>query len=226
MHFEHAVEIARTLGDPVSLAGTLSNLADIVKIQGEYELARLLHQETSRLFEQLGDRIGVAWSLSHQADLAREQEDVERARSLYEQALARFRTLQHSPGIASCLHDLANLAVQACDNATATRLYGESLKLYWDLGHRADLPRLLESFAVCAASGDPQRALTLAGAAAVLRNELAKPVAGPTKTRLQSALEAARKQLSSAEATASWMRGWTMQPEEAVRFALGVGEPR
>ena len=149
-HFERAVETARTLGDPLSLAGTLSNLADLVKMQGEYELARLLQLETSRLFEQMGDRTGMAWSLSHQADLAREQEDVERARSLYEQALARFRTLENQPGIASCLHDLANLAAEAGDHPAARRLYGESLKLYWDLGHRADLPRLLESFAACA----------------------------------------------------------------------------
>ena len=49
--FERTVEIARALGDPVGLAGALSNLADIAKIQGEYELARLLHLETSRLFD-------------------------------------------------------------------------------------------------------------------------------------------------------------------------------
>jgi hypothetical protein len=158
--------------------------------------------------------------LTHQADLAREQGEVAKARTLYEQALSRFRVLENHPGIASCLHDLANLAAQACDHATAVRLYGESLKMYWDLGHRGDLPRLLESFAACAAFEDPQRALTLAGAAAVLRSELAKPVKGLAKSRLEIALEAARKQLSSAEATASWMRGWTMQPEEAVRFAL------
>jgi predicted ATPase len=221
MHFERAVEIARALGDPVNLAAALSNLADIVKTQGEYELARLLQLEASRLFEQVGDRIGVAWSLSHQADLVQEQGDAEKARTLYEQALARFRTLENQPGIASCLHDLANLAAEACDHPSAVRLYGESLKLYWDLGHRADLPRLLESFAVCAtASRNPERALTLAGAAAVLRNELGKP--GAAKAPLENALEIARKQLSSSDATASWMRGWSMQPEEAVRFALGV----
>jgi predicted ATPase len=222
-HFERAVEIARKLGDPVSLAGALSNLADIVRIQGEYELARLLQQETSRLFEQVGDRVGMAWSLSHQADLALGQEDVEKARTLYEQALTRFRSLENQPGIASCLHDLANLASEACDHATATRLYGESLRLYWDLGHRGDLPRLLEAFAVCAmASRHPERALTLAGAAAVLRSKLVKPVAGSAKSRLEIALETARKQLSSADATVSWLRGWTMEPEEAVRFALGT----
>jgi predicted ATPase len=221
--FERAVEIARTLGDPAGLAGPLSNLADVVQIQGEYEMARLLHLETSRLFEQVGDRIGVAWSWSHQADLAREQGDAEHARALYQQALARFRALENQPGIASCLHDLANMAAGASDYAAAHRLYGESLKLYWDLGHRGDLPRLLESFAACAsAAGEPERALTLAGGAAALRKELFRPLIGAPKTRLESALEAARKQLSSSDATASWMRGWTMQPEEAVRFALGA----
>ncbi len=222
--FERAVEIARTLDDPGGLAGALSNLADIVKIQGEYELARLLHLETSRLFEQVGDRTGIAWSLSHQADLAQEQGDAERARSLYEQALARFRALENQPGIASCLHDLANIIAETKDYAAAQRMYGESLKLYWDLGHRADLPRLLESFAACAAeSGEPERALTLAGGAAALRKELARPLADAAKTRLESSLDAVRRQLTSPDAAASWMRGWTMQAEEAVRFALGSG---
>jgi hypothetical protein len=36
-------------------------------------------------------------------------------------------------------------------------------------------------------------------------------------------LSSARERLGSTEATASWMRGWTMEPEEAVRFALGQG---
>jgi len=223
VQFERAVEIARTLGDPISLAGALSNLADIVQIQGEFELARLLQLEASRLFEQVGDRIGVAWSLSHQADLAREQGDVERARSLYDQALARFRTLENHPGIASCLHDLANLAAEGCDHTSARRMYGESLRLYWDLGHWADLPRLLESFAACAAaSGEAERALTLAGGAAALRQALSKPLPDSVKAKLESRLDEARHRLTSAEATTCWMRGWAMQPEEAVRFALGA----
>ena len=49
--FERAVKIARELGDPASLAGALSNLADLVKLQDEYELARLLQLEAARLFE-------------------------------------------------------------------------------------------------------------------------------------------------------------------------------
>lgn len=62
----------------------------------------------------------------------------------------------------------------------------------------------------------------MAGGAAALRKELVRSLTGTQETRLESALDAARKQLSSADAMASWMRGWTMKPEEAVRFALGA----
>ena len=222
--FERAVEVARQLNDPAALAGSLSNLADLVTLQGEFELARLLHLETARLFEDMGDRTGVAWSLSHQADLARQQKDSQRARSLYEQALSRFRTLGNQAGIASCHHDLAGIAAEAGDHAAARRLYGESLKLYWDLGNQADLPRVLESCAACAtAAGEPERALTLAGSAAALRQALAKPLTDSAKTQLESSLEEARRGLTSSAAMASWMRGWTMQAEEAVQFAVGSG---
>jgi predicted ATPase len=221
--FERALEVARQLNDPRALAGSVSNLADMVKLQGEHELARLLQLEASRLFEQMGDRLGVAWSLSHQADLVLAQGDAEKARSLCEQALSRFRALANQQGIASCHHDLGEIAAGAGDYAAARRLYGESLKLYSDVGNQADLPRVLESCAICAtASGEPERALTLAGSAAALRQALARPLTDVAKVKLEASLDEARGQLSSTEATASWMRGWTMQPEEAVRFALGA----
>jgi len=220
--FERAVEVARTIGNPNGLAGAISNLADLVKLQGEYELARLLQLEASRLFEAAGDQIGVAWSLSHQADLAREQDQDGRARSLYEDALGRFRALKNQPGIASCLHDLAGISSDSGDHATARRLYRESLRLYWDHGNPADLPRVLESCSICAAAaGESQRAVTFAGSAAALRQALHKPLPDAAKVKLERALSEARGRLSSSEATASWMRGWTMEPEEAVRFALG-----
>jgi predicted ATPase/serine/threonine protein kinase len=221
--FERAVTIARELGDTASLAGALSNLAGVVKLQGEYELARLLQLETSRLFEQLGDRAGMTWSLTHQADLAREQGDPERARSLYEQALTRFRSLENQPGIASCFQDLAGISADAGDYPAAQRLYRESLKLYWDLGNRTDLPRVFECLAACAAAlKEPERALILADAAAALRQQLLRPLTDSAKAKLEPILGEARGQLTSSEATAGWMRGWTMQPEEAVRFALGA----
>ena len=80
------------------------------------------------------------------------------------------------------------MAAGAGDYPAAHRLYGESLQLYWDLGHRADLPRLLESFAACAAaSGESERALILAGGAAALRKELFRPLRSAAKTAWRAA---------------------------------------
>jgi tetratricopeptide (TPR) repeat protein len=221
--FERAVNIARELGDSTSLARALSNLADLVKLQGEFELSRLLQLEAARLFETMGDQNGAAWSLSHQADLAREQGGLERARSLYEQALSRFRTLENQQGIASCFHDLAAISAAAGDYPAAQRLYRESLRLYLELGNHIDFPRLLESLAACfEATQAPEGALTLAGAAAAIRQRLVAPLTDSAKAKLDRMLANARGKLTSAEATASWMRGWTMEMEEAVRFALGA----
>src|ERR1039458_4512392 len=72
---ERAVEFARVAGDASILAGTLSNLADVVKDLGQYEYARALYLETMRLFEDAGNQENAAWSLSHQADLCRQQGD-------------------------------------------------------------------------------------------------------------------------------------------------------
>ena len=54
--------IARELGDPAGLREALSNLADVVRLQEEYELSRLLLLEAARLFEEIGDGIGAAWT--------------------------------------------------------------------------------------------------------------------------------------------------------------------
>ena len=66
-----------------------------------------------------------------------------------------------------------------------------------------------------------RREFVVAGSAAALRQALHKPLPDAAKVKLERALSEARGRLSSSEATASWMRGWTMEPEEAVRFALG-----
>lgn len=223
-YFERAVHIARELGDAADLAPALSNLADVVRLQHEYELSRLLLLEAARLFEEIGDGLGAAWSLSHQADVAREQKDWERARTLYEQAASRFRTLENQTGVASCFQDLASLSIAQQDYPAAQRLYRECLKLYWDFGDPTDLPRVLESLADCEeALQRPERALTLVGAAASIRQQLARGLPDSAKVKVDQTLASAREKLSSAVATDCWMRGWSLQGEDVVRFALENG---
>jgi predicted ATPase len=218
---ERAVEIARVAGDPSVLAGTLSNLADVVKDLGQYEYAHVLYPEAMRLFEDTGDQENATWSLGHQADLFREQGDQDQARGLYQEALARFSALRISDGMASCLYDLASLAAQAGHLAEAQRLYQECLMAHGPQD-REDLPRVLEAFASLALQGQaPERALTLAGSAAVMRERYRVRDFSPVRRHgFEQKIDEARKRAGPA-AAASWMRGWNMSTEEAMQWASG-----
>ena len=217
---ERAVEFARNTADPFTLAGTLSNLADVVKDLGQYEYAHALYLEAMRLFEDTGDRENATWSLSHQADLFREQGDDSQARALYTQALARFRALRIPLGVASCLHDLAGAADAAGDLVEAQCLYKECIVLYGP-ENKAELPRVLEAFAWLALEVQaPERALTLAGAAAAMRERYSLRFFRPGRlVEIERRIDEARKQ-AGPTAAASWMKGWNMTPEEAIECAL------
>jgi hypothetical protein len=53
-----------------------------------------------------------------------------------------------------------------------------------------------------------------------MRQELNRPLTDSAKVKLDRVLEDARGKLTDpGAATASWMRGWAMQQEEAIRFA-------
>ena len=75
--FERCVAIWKELGDSADIARALSNLANVVKLQGEYARASSLYGECLTMFRKAGDGAGVAWTLelpgrccSGKADLA------------------------------------------------------------------------------------------------------------------------------------------------------------
>jgi tetratricopeptide (TPR) repeat protein len=190
-------------------------------LQGDFARARSLYEESLAIFQQLSDRASTAWTHNNMGDAAREQGDLAAAQSLYEQALATFRELGDRWGIASSLADLGNLARDQKNHARAHSLYCESMKVFQELGHRRGIARLLEGFAFSAAvDSQPERALRLAGAAAVLRQSIGAPLAATENERLEKGLEAARQSLTGTAASAAWMDGWTMPLEKAIVEAL------
>jgi len=205
----------------VVVARSLSNLANVVKLQGDYELARSLYEECLSTFRELGDRTGIAWSLNYEGDVAHEQGDDAGARALYEQSLTVFKELGDKWGIAGCLIDLGNLARDHRDYETSRSQYAESMKLFQELGQKRGIARLLDCLACSAAlQCKPERALRLAGAAAAMRRILGAPLPLNEQARSEKTLELARESLSPTIAAAAWMDGWTTPSDKAVRDAL------
>jgi tetratricopeptide (TPR) repeat protein len=225
-YYEEAIRIARAGGGSAAIiGGILSNHADLAMLRGDYDLAQRLHEETAELFRAGGDEAALAWSLNHQGDVARKRGDIDAARRLYDEAMSMFRRLGERAGIAGCLYDLAAVACDVGDFAMAGKLNREALTLYRELGHRIDIPRVLEAMSRCALkAGALKPALTLAGSAAAMRKTLSLRAQDATQAELDRSLDAARQQMTSAEAAVSWMSGWEMPPDRAIALALSEPE--
>jgi serine/threonine protein kinase/tetratricopeptide (TPR) repeat protein len=216
---ERAVEIARADFPPTVLAGALSNLADAVTTERDFTFAEGLYLEAKRLFEESGDRENAIWTLSHRADLQLQQGHDAEARSLYERALLEFQDLEFWLGAASCLYDLAGLDVSKGCLPEAEARYRECLRLY-GIENKVDLPRVLETMAVVTRqTARPGRALTLAGAAARIRERFDVANKDATlRARVQETIETARDE-AGAEASAHWMKGWNMTVDKVLEWA-------
>jgi tetratricopeptide (TPR) repeat protein len=211
----------RELGDQKAIARSLSNLANVVKLQGDYPRARSLYAECLSIFQGMEDRTGVAWSLNYQGDVARDQGESAAARTLYEQGLAIFRELGDRWGVAGTLADLGSLAREQQDCATAQSLYRESLKIFQDLEHKRGIARLLECFACTAAVQlEAERSLRLAGAAAALRQNIGAPLTTAEQAKLEASLQPARQELTNTAGVTAWLEGWTMPVEKAIEEVL------
>ncbi len=220
--FEASLGLWRQLGDQKAIApGAQRNLANVLKLEGDYDRALSLHAECLAIFRTLGDRTGVAWSLNYQGDVARDQGESGAAQELYEQGLVIFRELGDRSGIATTLADLGSLARERASYPVARSLYGESIKLFQQLNHKRGIARLLECFACSAAIQlEAERSLRLAGAAAALRQDIGVPLTPAEKTNLESRLQMARQALVNPAGVAAWLEGWAWPVDKAVEEAL------
>jgi predicted ATPase/serine/threonine protein kinase len=219
--FEESLLLWRELGDQKAVARALSNLANVFKIQGDYDRVRSLQAECLSIFRELGDQTGVAWSLNYQGDVARDHGDTAGARTLYEQGLEIFRELGDRWGIAGTLADLGSLAREQGDYSAAHSLYAESIKLFQELNHKRGIARLLECSACSAAAQrEAERSLRLAGAAAVLRQNIGAPLTTAEQAKLETSLQAARQALTDTAGAKAWSEGWALPVEKAIEEVL------
>ena len=211
----------RSLGDRVAEARSLHNLANLVKARGDYSRARKVLEEAAGIFRELGDRSGAAWSLSQQGDMAREQADLAAARTLYQQALSAFREAGDRWGIARSLSDLGFVACELGDYGAAHAAYRQGLDLFLELGHKRGIARALEGLACSARTrGNPVRALTIAAAAAHLRQLIGAPLLPLEQSKLDQNLRPAWESLSPPAGRTAWEQGWALPMETAIHYSL------
>ena len=83
---------------------------------------------------------------------------------------------------------------------------------------------LLISCSLAAAQGQHESALRLAGAASALREAIGAPLTRAQQSKLDQALEPARRRLGEVRAAAAWAEGRAMTVDAAVDHALALTE--
>ncbi len=220
-NFERSLACWRLLPDRLAIARCLHNLANVVKVRGDYPRARWALREAIEIFEKLGDRSGAAWSINQLGDIEREQGRMEEAQKLYQQSLDAFREVGDPWGAARSLTDLGYIDCEQGDHFAARSAFREALEMFASVGHQRGIARALEGFACLAlVLGDAVRALTLAAAAAHLRQMVGAPLPQAEQQKLDRDLLPAWESLSAAKGKQAWTEGSAMSLEQSIRYSL------
>jgi tetratricopeptide (TPR) repeat protein len=217
-HIERALALWKELGSGRFVLG-LSNLANIAKKQGDYAVARTAYGATLEAFRSAHDYRGMAVALTGLADVAAAQGDLTEARRLYEQSLKEFQRIGDLWGVAGVLRDLGGLACRVHNHLHAAAFYKDALAIFHKLGHRRGMAVVLEHLAACTGYDNrPGCALKLAGAAAVMRENLGISLSPAEQEELDRTIGLAREKLLEAELKSAWAEGRAMSADQVLEF--------
>jgi predicted ATPase/class 3 adenylate cyclase len=221
--YSEALEVAREIDDPRSIAEGLFNLSFIDRIRGDDDEGMAKLRRVLDTARSIGDRQLTADSLfllgAHEIREGRPENGFPMA----EEGLAMFRELGNLFAIADSLSGLGSYyqSVGALDTARAAQR--ESLQIFVEVGNPTGIAMVLEEIAIVeAAGGQHERALRLAGAANALKQRIGGG-APAELMRTEEPLEKLRRNLDPEMAERAWNDGREMGTDKAVAYALEGG---
>ncbi len=116
------------VGDQLYHLTLISDLGMVNYHLGEYQAARLAHQESLNLARLAKERGAEAQALERLGDLSRLEGDYIVAETEYREALRILRELNYRQEIAGALHDLSYVTMQVGEIQNARTLLEESLE--------------------------------------------------------------------------------------------------
>jgi DNA-binding NarL/FixJ family response regulator len=220
-YLERCLAVAREGGDQNEIANALHNLSGVLHDLGEVNQARMLLEECIPLFEQSGLPRSAAIAHLMLSIVALDQGDYDHARREAQLALAGQEQAGDSRAAVNARTTLANIALAQGDFASAERILCEGLGIMREIADPAAAAGALERFAaLLAATGQAERALRLAGAAATLRESNGAQLAQRYQQQLEAELAPARTALGLAAASAAYQAGRALTLSQAIREAL------
>jgi predicted ATPase/serine/threonine protein kinase len=215
--FGETVALWEQLGEVTAVDLATSNMAHAAKTGGDAALAQRLLEQVAASSQARGDVRGFAFALNGLGDVAASRGDRESARRYHYESLARYREIADQWGIARVLSDLGALHLDAEEFDEADVVLRDAIAAFRTLGHQRGVARQLESLAWCAISRSRDRAaVTLAGAAAAIRQRISAPAKPAERQTFERRLSQARERLGDVEYTRAWHAGTTASVDDVL----------
>ncbi len=217
--YEESLALRRQEDDKLNSAKVLNNMGIVARFQGEYERSRQYHQEALDLRRAAQNRWGIAASLNNLGNVTVDLGDLDAARVYLEEAVTFQREIGDQWYLANALNNLGNVVREQQDTPAALALYRESMGINRELDDRWALAYLLEDVGMLFASSEPERALTLAGAASTVREQIGSPLSAIEQEKLDAKLNSAREGLGESAET-FWHQGQQLPLAAAIELVL------
>jgi predicted ATPase/class 3 adenylate cyclase len=218
--YSEAMEIARELNDPQSIAEGLFNLSFLDRIRGDEEEGMDKLRRVKEMAASIGDQQLVAdslWLLGNH-EIRRDRPDA--GLPMMEEALDIFRELGNLFATAESVSGLGSFYRKIGDAEAARAAQREALQMFVEVGNPTGIAMILEEMAMIETmEGRHERALRLAGAASALKEEIG---GGAPAELMQSGdtLDESRLSLDQQTAEQAWAEGREMEMDKAVAYAL------
>jgi predicted ATPase/DNA-binding NarL/FixJ family response regulator len=182
-YYQQALDLARTIGDPSTLAHSLNRVGNWHTNVGQPFEALRNHQEALSMFRRLNDRRGIAETLDLLAVNTFLSGDLIQSTTYCEQAITLFRELDNRQLLVSNLvlrmlcsstnYQTDTLVPAATSFAESLYLGELALKIVREVGQRSGEAHTLIDMAMClGAQGEYRRALELAQSGLQIAEEI------------------------------------------------------
>jgi serine/threonine-protein kinase PknK len=226
IYHRDALVLYRAMGDEAGTARALVGLSlHALASPGECKEGIGLCEEGLELFRKLGDKRGICEALIPLGELARLDGDYERADRAYREAMDLFREEGSRLWEALALANRSYVAYQRGDYEQAEAIMLEVIAVFQELEYTRCIPVALSMLAgPVAAQRNPGKAAKLLGAAEALQETLGHRITAGDLFEIERYVAAVREQLDEATFDAVWAEGRAMSLEQAISYALEVGQ--
>jgi predicted ATPase len=218
---EQSLTLYRDLGDDVGIARALFGLGASAAGRGDFERASVRFEVALQVLRGCDDGQGSALVRYALGDALRRKGDLARALEHFRHARAEASGMGLRGVEALALRGQAAVESDRGDHDAAAALYREALLLCRDAGDGIGTAAAIEGLArVAAQQGEALRALSLAGAASVVRGTATQARLHEDRAALDKVLATARAELGSGAADFALASGRALAPEAAIELAL------